>query len=167
MGAFQGCESPTSVTIPCSVANLERYAFMDCLNLTSVYFEGNAPSVGWIEVFDWFVGYTNGVLVAEWDPATVYYLPGPPAGARCWAVCNGALESPGAVRRCKLRRQDQSIWVHHHRHIKYSRGHRGEHESSQSYLVSAPNQHPQRQPLYFTDPNWTNYPGRFYRVTWP
>ena len=22
-------------------------------------------------------------------------------------------------------------------------------------------------PLYFTDPYWTNYPSRFYRVTWP
>jgi len=21
--------------------------------------------------------------------------------------------------------------------------------------------------LYFTDPKWTNYPSRFYRVTWP
>ena len=21
--------------------------------------------------------------------------------------------------------------------------------------------------LYFSDPNWTNYPSRFYRVTWP
>ena len=168
MGAFQGCESLTSVTIPCSVANLERYAFMDCLNLTSVYFEGNAPSVGWIEVFDWFVGYTNGVLVAEWDPATVYYLP----GTTGWGSTLGGL--PTVLWNPRVQTGDASFGVRTNQFGFTITG-----TSNIVVVVEAstslanPTWYPLQtntltgSTLYFTDPQWTNYPGRFYRVTWP
>jgi hypothetical protein len=61
--AFQDCSSLTSVTIPGGVTNLNDGAFEGCTNLSSVYFIGNAPSVG----LDVFYGDNN---------ATVYYVPG-------------------------------------------------------------------------------------------
>jgi BspA type Leucine rich repeat region (6 copies) len=42
-GAFEYCSDLTSITIPGSVTNIGDDAFADCTNLTSAYFEGNAP----------------------------------------------------------------------------------------------------------------------------
>ena len=78
-----------------SVTNIGGYAFAGCLSLTSVYFQGNAPSVGWIEVFNWLVGYTSGVADWETDPATVYYLP----GTTGWGT-----ELPFSIPHCRLAR---------------------------------------------------------------
>ena len=61
-GAFSGCSSLTSVTIPNSVSNIGSYAFGFCSSLNGVYFLGNAPSV-----------YYNSFYA---DYLTVYYLPG-------------------------------------------------------------------------------------------
>ena len=55
--------SLTSVTIPNSVTSIGYEAFRDCTSLTSVYFQGNAPSAD----SSVFSGDNN---------ATVYYLPG-------------------------------------------------------------------------------------------
>ena len=54
--------SLASITIPASVTSIGDIALDWNLGLTSVYFEGNAPSIG-ADVFDF-------------DPVTVYYLPG-------------------------------------------------------------------------------------------
>jgi hypothetical protein len=62
-GVFAGCSGLTSVTIPQSVSKIVDCAFENCTNLTSVYFQGNAPSMP-SDVF-----YHDAVT-------TVYYLPG-------------------------------------------------------------------------------------------
>jgi len=62
--AFSGCTSLKSVTIPDSVTSIASYAFVDCISLTNVYFTSNAPS----PIYD--------STVFSYDPATVYYLPG-------------------------------------------------------------------------------------------
>jgi hypothetical protein len=59
--AFEGCTSLTSVTIPGSVTAIGEAAFAGCTGLTSVYFEGDAP--------------TADQTVFQFDPATVYYSP--------------------------------------------------------------------------------------------
>ena len=61
-GAFSYTDL-TSITIPNSVTNIGWFAFDDCYSLSSVYFKGNAPSVG------------SGVFYGD-NNATVYYLPG-------------------------------------------------------------------------------------------
>jgi hypothetical protein len=58
---LNGWSSVTNVTIPGSVTNLYGGAFWNYYRLTSVYFEGNAPTTG------------SAVFLAT--PATVYYLP--------------------------------------------------------------------------------------------
>jgi BspA type Leucine rich repeat region (6 copies) len=45
-GAFEGSSDISSVTIPGSVSYIGNYAFFFCSSLTSVFFQGNPPSVG-------------------------------------------------------------------------------------------------------------------------
>ena len=73
--AFYRCSSVTSVIIPNSVTNIGPGLFWDCVNLTSVYFEGNAP------VF--YTGY-RGVF----DPSSAVILYHRPE-ATGWAQNNG------------------------------------------------------------------------------
>jgi hypothetical protein len=62
--AFNGCTGLTSVTIPNSVTTIGAAAFANCTGLTGVYFTGNAPSGG--SDSSVFSGDSN---------ATVYYMP--------------------------------------------------------------------------------------------
>jgi hypothetical protein len=68
--AFDGCFSLTSVTIPNSVTSIGGGAFAGSTNLTSVYFRGNAPTFG----SDVFLEVIFGRSFS--DPVTIYYLPG-------------------------------------------------------------------------------------------
>jgi hypothetical protein len=61
--AFDSCTSLIRVTIPSSVTNIGNLAFYFCTNVTGVYLQGNAPNAG-----------TNVFYKA--DLATIYYLPG-------------------------------------------------------------------------------------------
>ncbi len=67
--AFYNCTSLTNLTLPSSVTSIGGDAFYNCASLTNLYFLGNAPSgIAWIFGSDYTVGgYTN---------TTVYYLPG-------------------------------------------------------------------------------------------
>jgi hypothetical protein len=61
--AFPECTSLTTVTIGKGVTCIGGQTFWRCYNLTRVYFQGNAPSIG------------SDVFLYD-DFATVYYLPG-------------------------------------------------------------------------------------------
>jgi hypothetical protein len=70
--AFSSCSNLARLTIPASVTHLDAAVFDGCPNLKSVYFEGKAPSLGFVDPFD----DTNGA---------VYYL----AGSSGWSSTFG------------------------------------------------------------------------------
>ena len=156
--AFAFCGSLTNVTIGESVTNIGGSAFVFCTNLTSVYFKGNAPAA-------------DSSVFANDNNATVYYLPGttgwgPAFGGRptaLWFLPNPVILNNGpsfgvqadqfgfiiswativpvTVEACT--NLSSPIW-----------------SAIQTVTLS-------NGWAYFSDPQWTSYPGRFYRLRWP
>jgi hypothetical protein len=158
--AFTGCGSLTSVTIPSAVASIGLSAFSSCTNLTGIFFQGNAPKL---------VG-----TLSQITNAIVYYLPEtkgwvPPMGgptnvfgglpAMLWnprpqtsdgsfgAQSNqfgfnitGTANIPIVV---EARTDFGNAWV-----------------PLQSVSLT-------NGSFYFSDPQWTNYTSRFYRIRSP
>jgi hypothetical protein len=156
--AFVGCNNLTSLTIPDSVTSIGTFAFSSCDSLTGVYFQGNAPSAGLL-VFN----------VA--NNATVYYLPGttgwgPTYGGRptaLWVLPNPLILDFGSSFGVKTNGFGFLIsWATNIPVVV---------EASTSLAD------PIWSPIgtntltagtsYFSDPQWTNYPGRYYRLRSP
>jgi hypothetical protein len=153
--AFSGCAGLTSVTIPASVASIGASAFLGCTGLASAYFQGNAPALG----FAPFSGDTQ---------AAAYYLPGKSG----WEATLGSLP---AVPWCpQVRTGGASFGVRTNRFGFSISG-----TTNMLVVVEAATTlaNPTWLPVgtntlsggstYFGDPQWTNYPGRFYRLTMP
>jgi hypothetical protein len=160
--AFYLCSSLTGVTIPGSVTNIGDFAFSKCLGLTKVFFDGNSPAVGQ-GVFDgpnlWPLGGSS------FDPATIYFLP----GTTGWSTNFAGL--PTAIWTPEVQTSDSSFGVKANQF-----GFNVTWASSLSVVVEAspsfrnPVWSPvatntlSRGTFYFTDPQWSKYPSRFYRV---
>jgi BspA type Leucine rich repeat region (6 copies) len=154
-GAFDSCASLTSVTVPGSVTNIGDHAFQFCTNLAGVYFQGNAPSVG----SDVFTGANN---------VTVYYLPGTTGWGTTFAGRPAVLWNP------LVSTSDASFGVRTNRFGFTITG-----ASNLVIVVEAATNlaNPAWTPVgtntltggssYFSDPQWTNYPARFYRLRSP
>jgi hypothetical protein len=157
-GAFYGCYSLTNVTIGNSVTYIGDCAFADCPSLTKVYFKGSAPSVG-LNVF------------LNDDDATVYYLPGTTGWGPTFADRRTALWSlPNPL----ILNNGSSFGVQPNGFgfiISWATNIPVVVEASTSPV------NPTWSPLrtntltdgwsYFSDPQWTNYPTRFYRLRSP
>jgi hypothetical protein len=135
------------------VTSIGDSAFDDCLSLTSIYFQGNAPSLGGTDVF-------------FSEIATNYYLPGT-AG---WGSTFGGIPT--------------ALWTLPYPVILNSSlgiqtngfGFTVSWATNASVVVEASTDlnNPKWSPLTtnalnngvvnFTDPQWKNYPSRFYRV---
>jgi hypothetical protein len=151
--AFSGCSSLTSVTLPNSVTSIEDMAFEGCTSLTGVYFKGNAPSVG----SSAFAGDNN---------ATVYYL----AGVTGWGPTFGG--RPTVLWNPQVQTSYASFGVRTNQFGFTITG-----ASGLVIVVEACTDlaHPTWFPLqtntlsgdsfYCSDPQWTNYPERFYRAS--
>jgi hypothetical protein len=175
--ALNACHSLTSLTIPNSVANIGSEAFFNCWNLTTVtignrvasiglgafgycpnlnslYFQGNAPSVG--------------PAVFQGDNATVYYLPGTTGWGPILAGLPTVLWNPQVGSNNAgfgVRANQFGFTIAGTANIVVVV------EASTELANSA------WSPLvtntlaggsfYFSDPLWTNYPARFYRLRWP
>ncbi len=148
-GAFASCSSLTNLTIPSSVTTIGDGAFFSCSSLTAIYFQGNAPTV------------ISGAFGND-NAATIYYLPGttgwgPTLDGLPTVLLSLADPNQHRQRGCA----DQSIWLHHHRHLQYRRRGRGQREPGQSHLVSAANQHPHRRLRLFQRPPLAELPQPF------
>ena len=152
--AFAYCTNLTSITIPNSVLYIGASALQGCTRLKGAYFQGNAPDPAW----NAFYGATN---------ATVYYLPGTTAWGpnfvgRPTALWTSPFLAPGSVALSGNGFAFTTAWA-----------------ANTTLVVEAclDLANPAWSPIatntpwsgvwYFTDPNWTNYPTRFYRVRSP
>ncbi len=147
------CRYLTNVTIGENVTNIGNQAFAYCGSLSSIRFNGNAPTLD-SEVFL----YNNYM-------AMVYYLP----GTSGWGPMYG--DRPTTLWQPQVQTTDPSFGVRTNQfgfNITWANG--------QVVVVEACTNlaNPIWSPLqtntlssdslYFSDPQWTNYLGRFYRV---
>ena len=155
---FWGCSNLATVTIGKGVTNIGDYAFTHCEHLTGVYFKGDPPGVG-SAVF----GYNN-----VFDPATIYYLPNTSGWSNTFAGRPTVLWLPQA------QASGSGFGVRSNQfgfNISWASG--------QTVVVEACTNlaNPTWIPLaantltsdtvYFSDPQWTNCPARFYRLRGP
>ena len=164
--AFSGCSSLTSVTIPNRVTSIGDGAFYGCGNLTSVYFQGNAPSLGADVFVDYYVMAVGGFL----DPATIYYLP----GTTGWAAFSTNTGLRVVLWNLQVQISGARFGVRTNRFGFTITG-----PANIPIVVEASTNlaDPTWTPLatttltsgsaYFSDPQWTNYTRRFYRLRSP
>ncbi len=142
-------------TIPNGVTHLGAGAFCFCANLTGAYFRGNAPSL-------------DSAAFDNAGNATVYYLP----GTTGWGESFDG--RPTALWRPRVQTGDTSFGVRTNQFgftISWASGWVVVVEACASLA------NPIWSPVgtntlagdscYFSDPDWTNYPARFYRLRWP
>jgi len=166
--SFYGCGRLTGVTIPNNVTNIAHAAFSRCPALANVYFQGNAPSSGPYgpSVFEYWP--PTSIDGPEWDPATIYYLP----GTTGWGPYFAGL--PTVLWNAQVQTSDASFGVRTNRFGFTITG-----TSNLTVVVEASSSlaAPVWTPVqtnallngssYFSDPEWENYRGRFYRLARP
>ena len=161
--AFESCSSLISVTISSSGLSIGNYAFESCTNLLGVFFLGNGPSPN------------NSTNIFSGDiHATAYYLPGTTGGnGQGWSTNFDGL--PTAPWLPRVQTGDAGFGVQTNQfgfNINWAGG--------ETVVVEACADlaNPVWTPLstntiagtlgsgsiHFSDPQWTNYPGRFYRI---
>jgi len=162
--AFEDCINLTNVTILGSDTSLEDYAFCGCSALTGVYFQGNAPILDGPFVFAATASSPGGL-------ATVYYL----AGTTGWSLFDAhSFLSPAVLWNPQAQTSDGDFGV---RANGFGFNIAGTANipivvEAATNLTSASWMPLQSCTLtngliYFSDPQWTNYRARFYRVRWP
>ncbi len=153
---FSWCRNLISVTFPSTLALLGNNVFYCCSSLQGIYFYGNAPPCSWINSY------------APDDLPVCYYLPGTTGWGGIFARCPTMLWNPQV---------DASKSV-------FGVGTNGfgftiTGTTNIPVLVeactnlSSPTWEPLQSltltngSIYFGDPQWTNSPGRFYRLRSP
>jgi hypothetical protein len=170
--AFNGCSSLTNVTIGKSVTRVGSsllppinnlgYAFASCTNLVGIYFEGNAP------FFDSSPEFASPSTFLDDNNATVYYLP----GTSGWGSTVEGL--PAVLWNPLAQTNDASFGV---RQNGFGFNITGTADIplviEASTNLAAQSWVPRQSVtltnglIYFSDGQWTNYPGRVYRIRSP
>jgi BspA type Leucine rich repeat region (6 copies) len=153
--AFLGDVSLPGLIVPASVTNLEDYAFQACIRMTNIFFLGNAPTVG-TSVFD----FDNNT--------TVYYLPGATGWSNTFAGRPAVLWNP------LIQTGDGNFGM---RSNQFGFNITGTANipivvDATAHLASPVWTKLQAFTLtngscYFNDPQWTNFPSRYYRISLP
>jgi hypothetical protein len=154
-GAFSGCASLASVTIPSSVTSIGSWTFQSCASLSEVYFQGNAPAV-------------DSSAFSSDSHATIYYL----FGTTGWGATFGG--RPTVLLNPQAQAGIAGVGVRANQFGFNITG-----SSNLVVVVQAstnlanPTWYPLQTntlngaSLYFSDPQWTNFASRFYRLTSP
>ncbi len=163
--AFFYCTSLASVTIGSGVTDIEAWAFSNCGDLTSVFFQGNAPGCDYHGVFNSPATPGNPEV---WDPATIYYLP----GTTGWGTMFGGL--PTVLWNPQVQTSDASFGIRTNQFGFNITGNRGLVVVVEACTnLANPTWYPLQTitltggSVYFSDPQWTNYGSRFYRLSMP
>jgi hypothetical protein len=151
--AFSYCQNLVSMVIPGSVTNIGDFAFNNCLSLQELFFNGNAPNC-------WILTWSS--------PVIVYYLP----GTSGWQSLLG--DVPTALWLPQMQTVDTNFGAQSNQfgfNINWAGG--------QTVVVEACTNlfNPDWLPVQtntlitgsarFSDPHWTNYSNRFYRLRSP
>ncbi len=165
--AFDRCWSLTSVTIGKGITSIRGGRFEYCQRLSAVYFQGDAPSVPLNPGLPPAIPPTIPDVFGGAEP-TVYYLPGttgwsPTFNGRPTAVWKPQVQTSGVGFGVQTNQFGFNITWGSDRVIVVE---------ACANLVN-----PIWSPLqtntliggsiYFSDPKWTDYPGRFYRLHSP
>jgi hypothetical protein len=140
------------------LATIGNWAFESCSNLVGVYFKGNAPAV---------VGFWSDLFLPS-NNVTVYYMPGTTGWGLTYAGVPAMLWNPQA------QTTDGSFGV---RQDQFGFNIAGTADIPVVIEASAGLAGDSWIPLqtctltngllYFSDPQWKNYPERFYRIRSP
>jgi hypothetical protein len=157
--AFRDCDSLMSITIPATVTTIGKNAFTECDSLANVYFQGDVPAYGTQSLF-----YTDNTI----NLVTVYYL----QGTAGWGAWSGGC--PVQVWNPKVQTGDASFGVRSNRFgfaITGATNFAVKVEACTN-LTSGVWEPVQTATLNggsfsFSDPQSTNYSGRFYRLSMP
>jgi hypothetical protein len=154
--AFSDCTDLADITLPSKVVGIGDSAFYDCTSLTGVWFRGNSPALGGPSVF-----YGD-------DIATVYYL----AGTSGWQATLGG--RPTVLWNPVIHVNDPAFGVHTNQFRFNITGPTNllivvEACTNIAFPIwlSLQTNTLTSGSFYFSDPAWTNYPARFYRIRSP
>ena len=166
-GAFAQCPNLTSVTIPISVTNFGDGVFFGSSSLHQAFFQGSAPSV------NGGPGSADTSVFGGDSAGAVYYLP----GSTGWGTTFGGW--PTTLWNPQMQTGNGSFGVQNNQFGFNITG-----SSNLVIVVEAATNlaNPEWSPVstntlntfagtngssYFSDPQWTNFPNRFYRFRSP
>jgi hypothetical protein len=153
--AFDGCGGLTSVSFPVGVTDIGTNAFKSCFQLTSALFAGDAPSV------DGLVGSADTTVFKASGNGTVYYRPGTTGWGDTfggWPTAIYGLQLAGAGVGAQTEEFEFTISGPGDSAVII------EASTNLSNWSSISTNTLNNGAGGFSDPDWTNYPQRFYRV---